>query len=59
MGKIEENKKEKKQALLHAAFELFTEKGIDNTSVSEIAKGAKLGKGTFYLYFKDKFEIQN
>ena len=42
MGKIEEKKKEKEQALLTAAFQLFTEKGIDNTSVSEIVKGADI-----------------
>jgi AcrR family transcriptional regulator len=45
--------------LLTSSFQLFTEKGIDNTSVSEIAKNAKMAKGTFYLYFKDKYEIQN
>ena len=59
MGKIEEKKKEKEQALLTAAFQLFTEEGIDNTSVSEIVKSADMAKGTFYLYFKDKYEIQN
>lgn len=59
MGKIEEKKKEKKQALLASAFQLFTEKGVDNTSVSEIAKDANMAKGTFYLYFKDKYEIHN
>lgn len=59
MGKIEEKKKEKKQALLEAAFELYTEKGVDNTSISEIVKQAQMAKGTFYLYFKDKYEVQN
>lgn len=59
MGKIEEKKREKKQALLKSAYRLFTEKGIDNTSVAEIVSGAKMAKGTFYLYFKDKYEIQN
>lgn len=59
MGKIEEKKREKKQALLGAAFELYTEKGVDNTSISEIVKLAKMAKGTFYLYFKDKYEVQD
>lgn len=59
MGKIEEKKRQKKAALLTAAYKLFTEKGIDNTSVSEIVKEAKMAKGTFYLYFKDKYEIQD
>ena len=59
MGKIEEKKKQKKEALLASAFQLFTEKGIDNTSISEIAKNANMAKGTFYLYFKDKFAVQD
>ena len=59
MGKIEEKKRQKKEALLASAFQLFTEKGIDNTSISEIAKNANMAKGTFYLYFKDKYEIQD
>ncbi len=59
MGKIEDKKRQKKAALLSAAYKLFTEKGIDNTSVSEIVKEAKMAKGTFYLYFKDKYEVQD
>ena len=52
MSKIDQKKREKKEALLLSAFELFTEKGIQNTSISEIVKRAKMAKGTFYLYFK-------
>lgn len=59
MGKIEEKKKIKKEALLYSAFELFTEKGIHNTSISDIVKRAKMAKGTFYLYFKDKYDIRD
>ncbi len=59
MGKIEEKKKEKKEALLLSAFELFTEKGIQNTSIAEIVKRAMMAKGTFYLYFKDKYDIRD
>lgn len=59
MSKIDDKKREKKEALLASAFELFTEKGIQNTSISEIVKRAKMAKGTFYLYFKDKFDIKD
>lgn len=59
MGKIEDKKKQKKEALLEAAYQLFTKKGVDNTSVSEIVKEAKMAKGTFYLYFKDKYEVRD
>ena len=57
--KIEENKSIKEQKLFDTAFKLFTEKGIKNTSVDEIANNAGVAKGTFYLYFKDKYELQD
>lgn len=59
MGKIEDKKKMKKEALLDSALQLFTEKGIAETSVSEITRNAMMAKGTFYLYFKDKYEIRD
>ena len=59
MGKLDEKKKRKRDSLLVAAFTLFTEKGINDTSISEIAKEANMAKGTFYLYFKDKYDIRD
>ncbi len=59
MGKLDEKKKLKQEALLSSAFKLFTEKGINNTSIADIANSAKLAKGTFYLYFKDKYDIRD
>lgn len=43
--------------LTNAALRLMSERGINATSVSEIAAAAELANGTFYLYFKDKAEI--
>lgn len=59
MGKVERNKKEKKDALLNTAFELFTTKGINKTSIADIVERAGVAKGTFYLYFTDKYDIRN
>lgn len=59
MGKLDEKKKRKRDSLLVAAFALFTDKGINDTSISDIAKKANMAKGTFYLYFKDKFDIRD
>lgn len=59
MSKVENNKKHKKDTLLKAAFDLFTEQGITKTSISEIVNRAGVAKGTFYLYFKDKYDIKN
>lgn len=57
MKNIESRNKENR--LLDTAFKLFTEKGIKNTSIQEIVDNADVGKGTFYLYFKDKYEIRD
>jgi Transcriptional regulator len=58
VGKLDEKKKLKREALLGAAYDLFTSQGIFDTSISDIVKKAEMAKGTFYLYFKDKFDIR-
>ena len=59
MGKIEDKKKQKKEALFHTSFDLFTTKGFSKTSIADIVEKAGVAKGTFYLYFKDKYDIRN
>ncbi|MCH4032708.1 MAG: TetR/AcrR family transcriptional regulator [Lachnospiraceae bacterium] len=58
-GKAEENKKKKREALLHTAFDLFTSQGFSKTTVANIAEKAGVAKGTFYLYFKDKYDLRD
>lgn len=59
MGKIDVNKKEKTKALFSTAFQLFTDKGFAKTTISDIVNEAGLAKGTFYLYFKDKYDLRD
>lgn len=59
MGKSEDNKLMKRNALLNAAYELFTGKGVNKTSVSDIVERSRIAKGTFYLYFLDKYDLRN
>lgn len=59
MGKAEENKKQKREALLNTAFDLFTVQGFPSTSISNIAEKAGVAKGTFYLYFRDKYDLRD
>lgn len=59
MGKIDLNKKKKREALLNTAFELFTTQGLHQTTINNIVERAGVAKGTFYLYFKDKYDIRN
>ena len=53
------DKKDKENRLLATAFDLFTKKGVNNTSIQDIADSAGVGKGTFYLNFKDKYDIRD
>ena len=57
-NKSTKKKKLKKTSLMDAAFSLFTERGFSNTSIADIAEKAKVAKGTFYLYFKDKYDLR-
>ena len=59
LGKIEENKRKKRDAIANSAFTLFIDNGIKHTSIADIMKKAGLAKGTFYLYFKDKYEVRD
>lgn len=59
MGKADKNKQIKENSLLNTAFEFFTTKGFNKTSISDIVAHAGVAKGTFYLYFKDKYDIRN
>ena len=58
-SKVIENKKNKKNALLKSAFELFLKKDIHEVTVQDITKNANVAKGTFYLYFQDKYQIRD
>lgn len=59
MGNIDDKKRLKRDSLLESAFSLFTSKGINKTSISDIAENSGIAKGTFYLYFKDKYDLRN
>ena len=54
---IEEKKLAKKISLLNAAYELFGSKGVNMTAVDDVVRLAGVAKGTFYLYFKDKYDL--
>ncbi len=48
---------EKKNRIIQAGFELFSEVGYYNTNTAEIAKRAGVSTGIVYGYFKDKRDI--
>lgn len=55
--KPKKERTEKEIAIILAASEVFSEKGFYQTTVEEVAKKAGIGKGTIYLYFKDKEDL--
>lgn len=59
LGKVEKNKENKRTSLLQTSFDLFLSKGFNKTTVSDIAQSAGLAKGTFYLYFHDKYDLRD
>ena len=48
---------DKKADIFNAGRELFCSKGFKDTNVSEIAKLAGIGVGTFYNYYSSKEEL--
>ena len=44
---------------MDSAYDLFISEGFHKTTIAMITKRAGLGKGTFYLYFKDKEDIRD
>ena len=56
-SKVEEKKQIKRENLLSSAYSLFVTLGVNETSINDIVEDAGVAKGTFYLYFKDKWDI--
>jgi AcrR family transcriptional regulator len=55
---IDENKRDTKlPAILRAALELFTEKGIHATTTKDIARRAGVSEGALYRHFQSKQEL--
>ena len=56
MAKIVD-KEAKKEKILHAAMQVFAQRGIAGTKIHHIAKAAGVSQGTIYLYYTSKEEI--
>ncbi|MDR0269307.1 TetR/AcrR family transcriptional regulator [Paenibacillus sp.] len=49
---------DKKKQILKTALQLFSTKGISSTSMQEIAEYCGMSKGSLYLHFKSKEELE-
>ena len=55
--RISKEPEERKQEIMEAAMMLFEEKGIQKTSISDIARKLNVAKGLIYYYFRSKDEL--
>lgn len=56
-GRVARRQRRVREALLAAARQIMSEKGVDGTTMLEIAERADVGAGTVYNYFKSKDEL--
>src|SRR5580692_10543578 len=56
-GKREQKKLDKIRRIKQAAAELFAKKGFDAATTHDIARRARVGKGTLFLYARDKRDL--
>ena len=57
MNGYERRTKQKKEAILNAARELFFGNGVKETTISDICRKAKVSQGSLYNYFENKEAI--
>lgn len=58
-SKHEQNRAEKRERLLSAAVDAFTEAGFENTTVSDVVHRAGMTPSTFYNYYRDKDALRD
>tara|TARA_B100002052_G_C15492350_1_gene423448 strand:- start:234 stop:419 length:186 start_codon:yes stop_codon:yes gene_type:complete len=51
------DKQNRKNQILNAAFEVFVRKGYAKTTMDDIVVVSKLSKGALYHYYKSKKEL--
>ena len=52
-----EHDSSKKDLIIEAAYEVFKRFGYEKTAMNDIARAAKMGKGSVYYYFESKEDI--
>ena len=57
MGRREENRERTRQRLIDASFELFRDRGFDESRVQDIATAAGVSPATFFNYFPSKVAV--
>lgn len=53
----EEEKEQRREAIVDAAERVFTESGFDAAKMEDVARHARVSRALVYLYFKNKAEL--
>jgi AcrR family transcriptional regulator len=56
-GRARDQGRKNREMILDGAIKLFSEQGYENTKISDVTDALHMGKGTFYVYFKNKKEL--
>ncbi len=48
---------DKKEKIIQSAIQVFQEKGVEKSKVSDIVRRAGIAQGTFYLYFPSRLAV--
>ena len=57
MRRTKEEAEQTKQAILDAAIDVFTDRGVARATLEQIARSADVTRGAVYWHFKNKIEI--
>jgi AcrR family transcriptional regulator len=57
LSRHERRRRQTRQLLMQTTLQLVLEKGYAGVSIQDITDRADLGRGTFYIHFKDKEEV--
>lgn len=57
MELAKERSTQTKAKLKNSFIKLVREKGLDNVTVSDLARDSKINRGTFYLHYLDKYDL--
>ncbi len=57
LSRKEREREARKELIIDVAERIITERGFENVTMDEIAEKAEMGKGSLYLYFKNKTSI--
>ena len=57
MRRTKEDSEQTREDILNASVRIFSEKGVSQATLDEIAKAANVTRGAIYWHFENKFQM--